>query len=581
MEWRWKGLLAAAGGLLMLSATLPLHAQDVRPATVSLYMDRRTKQIFGEPAPGRIPLHIAGTVDLDAMSRQVEQKVARETDDKFHATLAQVQAQEERNQQLSRQVALLEPAWKSYTANFQSKFRLGALAYLDWALYSHTGYGPYFLENLNPPGVGNNAYNSFDINRAYLNAYFTPTDNLVFRLTPELYRSVGSASADRLGTTSAAGSNLSGDMNLRIKYAYIQYTGLLDQVMSLKGGNVTFGAQQNPFVPWEEDFGQYRFVYLSPWNYVGLSSSQIGLQLAGPVKLYNAEKTYAEYAFGAFNNGNFNNGEQANTKQAMARLTVYPFGAKWRYDGLGITGFYDYGWGNTAPDSSNLNTPLKVNSAHFERIAALLHYATEEWNLLGEFDYGNNAFTLANLYRGSGPADAFGIPTGPAITSGSPANQALSGNPDCTKVTPCYNAFASYGPQTAVYQAFLNNGRSRQLGLDFMGRYHIPETKLTLFGMYQWFMPNDNVAENPLDFERFIAGISYQYNEYLRLALNSQNLLFYHDQFGLPVSNVARFNYVPGSTFNGRRLPSTGGFVIPNLVPRDIHAIFLNAEFAY
>src|SRR5260370_3320936 len=151
----------------------------------------------------------------------------------------------------------------------------------------------------------------------------------------------------------------------------------------------------------------------------------------------------------------------------MGRFTVYPFGAGWRYDGLGLTGFYDYGWGNTAPDTSGLVTPLKGSSAHFERIAALVHYAAEQWNALGEFDYGNNAFSLANLYRGSGPDDAFGIPTGKALTKGT-----HFGN-TCTGGTPCYNVDGTYGPQDAAYQAFLNNGRSRQLGLDFMSKSHI------------------------------------------------------------------------------------------------------------
>jgi hypothetical protein len=76
-----------------------------------------------------------------------------------------------------------------------------------------------------------------------------------------------------------------------------------------------------------------------------------------------------------------------------------------------------------------------------------------------------------------------------------------------------------------------------------------------------------------------VVGLSYQYNEYLRFALDSQNLLFYHDQFSLPTSYLSKFNYVPGGKFNGWLLPKTGS--IPNLVPLDTHAIFLNMEFAY
>ena len=139
----------------------------------------------------------------------------------------------------------------------------------------------------------------------------------------------------------------------------------------------------------------------------------------------------------------------------------------------------------------------------------------------------------------------------------------------------------TYGPQVATYQAFQNNGRSRQVGFDMFGHYLIPGTKLTAFGMFQWLLPNDNVDENPLDFQRFVAGMSYQWNEFVRVAVDSQNLLFYHNQFGIPVSYAQQFNYAPGGTFNGRLLPKTGSFVIPDEVPRDMHTIFLNIEFAY
>ena len=72
-----------------------------------------------------------------------------------------------------------------------------------------------------------------------------------------------------------------------------------------------------------------------------------------------------------------------------------------------------------------------------------------------------------------------------------------------------------------------------------------PGTKLTAFGMFQWFMPNDNVKRIRWISNASWLGISYQYNEYLRFALDSQNLLFYHNQFGIPVSYAEQFNYVP------------------------------------
>ena len=559
----------------------PVSAQDsASSASVTLYMDRTTRQVFASPGHNRVPLHIMGTLDADAIANQVEQRVEQKTQDQVRTAVAETRTQQAvENAALAKQVAEMKPAWTSYVNNFQNKFRIGALAYLDYGMYTHTGFGPQFLENLNPPGPGNNIYNSFDITRIYLNTYFTPTDNLLFRFTPEIYRANGTPSNDRLGTTTGVGSNLDGDLNVRLKYGYVQYTGLTDDIPSLKGGNMTFGAQPNPFLPWEEDLYQYRFVYLAPWNFVGLSSSQIGLQFNGPIRLLGGEANYLDYGFGVYDNGNFRTPEQTNTKQVMARVTAYPFGAHWRYDGFGMTGFFNYGWGDTTPDNSGVSMPLKgsaTGSAHFERIAALLHYSAEQWNVVGEFDYGNNATTVGNMFSGSGPLDAFGTPTGTPIIK-SPA----FGNTTCAKATPCYPIFGTFGPQTAVYQAFQNNGRSRQLGLDFMGHYHIPGTKLTTFGMFQWFLPNDNVKENPLDFQRFVVGVSYQFNEYFRIALDSQNLLFYHGQFGLPVSYANKFNYAAGKSFNGWLLPKSGSTVIPNLVPRDTHAIFANLEFAY
>lgn len=570
MMRRWIAVIVALGGLMLLPASRPLRAQDGGGAVKSttLWVDESTGQLFIRPGHGRVPMTIgASPQDL---SRQIQQQ-----------TQAQVRRQvaESETQQradtvaMQRQIAQMQPAWHSYIDNFQNKFRIGTLAYLDYGYYSHAAYGPQWLENLNPPGVGNNGYNAFDVNRVYINTYFSPTKDFTFRFTPEIYRTVGTATADKVGTTTGVGSNLDGDLNVRLKYAYLQYTGLWNDVPMLKGGNATFGAQPNPFIPWEEDLYQYRYVNLVPWNYLGFSSSQVGLQFNGPVKLMGSETNYLDYGFGVYNNGSFRTAEQSDTKQIIAKGTIYPFGANWRFQGLGLTGMYDYGWGNVAPDSDNAATPLKVSSSHFSRVAAVLHYAAETWNAAGEFDYGNNAFTLGNLYSGSGPLDAFGTATGTAITTGT-----FAGN-TCTTAKPCYGLQDTYGPQVATYQAFLNNGRSRQLGFDMFGHYLIPGTKLTAFGMYQWFLPNDNVNENPLDFQRFVAGVSYQWNEYVRLAVDSQNLLFYHSQFGIPVSYAQQFNYAPGGTFNGRQLPRTG--VIPDEVPRDMHTIFLNIEFAY
>jgi len=573
MNRAWKIGLAVLASFALLGTVQPSRAQDTpAPKATTLWVDQKTGQVFVRPGRGRVAMNFGASPEQ--IEEEVEQRTQQRTQDAVRAAVAQTEAQQRLDHaELQKQVDQIKPAWTSYMSNFQNKFRIGALAYLDYGFYTHTGFGPYFIENTNAPGPYNNLYNSFDIGRIYLNTYFTPSDDLTFRFTPEIYRATGTASSDKVGAVSGFASNLDGGLNVRMKYGYVQYGGLFNRLPELKGGNVTFGAQQNPLIPWEEEFTQYRFVYLSPWNFLGLSSSQIGLTFNGPLKLYGSEKTDLDYNVGVFDNGNYRTPEQSNTKQVMARLTAFPFGSSWRYQGLGLTGFYNYGYGNVTPDIGSVPTLLKGSIAHFTRMAAIVSYAAEQWNALGEFDYGQNAFQLGNLYTGSGPLDAFGTATGTGQTLGTYAGT------KCSATKPCYTYPNSYGPQTALYQAFLNNGRTRQIGVDFLGHYHIPGTKLTAFGMFQWFMPNDNVNKNPLDFQRFVAGVSYQYNEYLRFALDSQNLLFYHSQFSVPISYASQFNYVPGGTFNGRGLPTKGS--IPNTVPLDTHAIFLNMEFAY
>ena len=65
----------------------------------------------------------------------------------------------------------------------------------------------------------------------------------------------------------------------------------------LKGGTVSFGEIPNPLVDWEEQLYGFRFVNLTPWNYLSLSSTQVGVSMQGPVKF--GEKMYFDYAIGA------------------------------------------------------------------------------------------------------------------------------------------------------------------------------------------------------------------------------------------------------------------------------------------
>ncbi len=575
---RGRSLSIAALIIAVVEFAAPLAhraaAQDTA-VPVRLWVDNRTGQVFVRPGKGRTPLVLSAPVSASAIEQQVERKVEAKTRDEVQSQVQQTTDQlRQQNAALTEQVSEMQPAWRNYIDNFQDKFRIGTLFYGDYRFYTHTGFQPQELTQFTNPGPGNNNYNSFDITRTFLNIFFFPTKDWTLRLTPNMYKTIGSANV-KIGQNTAFGSNLDGNLGVRMKYASLTYNNLWNDVPTLKGGTVSIGAIPNPLVDWEEQLYGFRYVNLVPWNYLSLSSAQFGMSMEGPVKPYGSEKMYLEYGLGVYSNGSFHAFEQTDTKEVMGRLSLYPFGALWRFDGLGITGFYNYGYGNTAPDTAGLPAVLKGSDAHITRIAALLHYSTEQWNLAGEFDYGNNAFSAGNLFSGSGPADEFGFPTGKAVTTVPPAT--FLGN-DCSK-TPCYNVVKTFGPQSAAYNAILNNGQARELGFDAFGHYHIANTPLTLFGMFEWFMPNDKFHSDPLDFQRFIVGVSYQYNEYLRFAIDSQNLSYYHDQQSIPISYLKTFGYAPGGSFNGQLLPKTGS--IPFMVPRDTHGIFGNVEFNY
>ena len=109
-----------------------------------------------------------------------------------------------------------------------------------------------------------------------------------------------------------------------------------------------------------------------------------------------------------------------------------------------------------------------------------------------------------------------------------------------------------------------SEGQAVQMGWDILGHVDIPHTPFTIFGLFQQFLPNTRMAENPLDFQRYDLGVQWLVNKYLRVAADSQAIMYYHSQFT-----------VPAGTFG----PNSKDFEFA--VPRDTHAFFLHMEFRY
>ena len=517
---------------------------------LKLWTDPRTGQVFTRPGKGRVPLALSLGELEPALEKHVEEKAKDVARAEVFRSEEAMRAEFDRRQQetrtanasMAQEIQAMQPAWHEFGDRWFKKIKLSTVFFGDYGFYSHPGFGPQFFDATRP-GPGNNAYSSFDITRTYVNLLFSPTADWTLRLTPDIYRTSGNVPARSRGKTGAIGSNLDGNLGFRLKYAYLDYNKALSWAGdSFKDGKLTIGQLANPLVGWEEDLYGFRYVNFIPWNYLSLSSAHTGVALHGPIKF--GERQYVDYDFGVYNNATFSALEQTNTKQAMARVSLYPFGARSRFDGLGLTGFYDYGYSNTTPD--NVGIPYAAaKNAHITRFAALVHYTAETWGLAGEWDYGHNAFSSGNLFSGSGPADEFGV---------APKDGTV------------------FLPFDTLVKALQNNGRSVQQGFNFFGHAQIPNTPFTLFGMFEQFMPNMKANQNPVDFQRFVAGIEYKYSKHLRFALNSQNQLFYHSQFTFPANELATFNPAAAKAYPDG---------IKNPVPRDTHGFFLHVEFSY
>lgn len=351
------------------------------------------------------------------------------------------------------------------------KFRIGTTFFGLYRYYAKTGFAPQTLPEINNPGPDNGGFNSFDMDRTFINLFFSPNDALTFRVTPNIYRQYAGASAVSLSKNAAVSSSVNGNFVFRLRYAYVDFNKLFAHSKAFGNDVVTFGQQQNPLVEWENNLYGYRFVNSVPWNYLSLSTFYAGLRLHGPIEMHG--KQYLDYDVGVFNNSSFHAYETGDRKQVMARLSYYSLGAVSQYQGLGLTGFVDYGYRDAAPDL-NINVPIT-------RLAALAHCTTRsnDYGIAGGFDSGSNAFTVNNLFSGSGPADAFGL--GP---------------------TP-YATFSS------IAEALLGGNHTRQRGFDFFGHARIAKSPFYLFGTFMQFNPNTLVSRNPLDFRTVIGGVSY------------------------------------------------------------------------
>jgi len=395
-------------------------------------------------------------------------------------------------------------------------FRISTLMYMDWAYYVNTGYGPQLLTQITPPGPGNDGFNSFDITRAYINLFWKPTDRFTIRITPNIFREIDTSAVVNTSKSSQVATNINGNLSYRLKYGYLQINNIfqdlepLRDVPGLKDMNVKMGQIENPLIPWEEDLYGYRFTSLVPLNFLAYSSTDLGVALMGPVTVDGAR--WADYWVGYYNGSSFHSAEFNEFRSPQGRVSVYPGAATPGLENLGVTYFMSYGYTNVAPD-----TPDSL----IRRMAALVHYNNKYGGIAFEWDRTRNQNTFANFFTGAAPTQTIPDPDNPGHTIPNPLTQ--------------------------LYTQILNPTAIGQ-GFNVFGHINLGDSPFSLFGMWQRWYPNLDYNPNPLDFNRLIAGVAWQPQSWMRVAVNSQNIMYFH---------------------NG---PS---------VPQDTHAIFTNLELNY
>lgn len=165
--------------------------------------------------------------------------------------------------------------------------------------------------------------NAFNVARAYLNITGNISHIVAFRITPDVARET------------SATSSLSGSLEFRIKYAYLQ-TNLDDWLW--KGSYARFGIQQTPWLDFIEGIYRYRFQGAMFAEREGYFASAD----AGAAFHTNLPKNYGDIQVGVFNGENYQKAEANDQKAIMVRGTVRPFATgDPMLRGLRATLFYD------------------------------------------------------------------------------------------------------------------------------------------------------------------------------------------------------------------------------------------------
>jgi hypothetical protein len=165
-------------------------------------------------------------------------------------------------------------------------------------------------------------FNAFDVTRAYLNVNAQVSRTVRFRFTPDIRR--------------ASDGSLSGNLLLRVKYAFVQFDGAGPR------GWIRLGAHQTPWLDFEESIDRYRVQGTMFAEREGLipGSSDFGASYFTALP-----GSFGEVHVGVFNGEGVGQPEANRYKSVQARLTIRPWPRASAFaNGVRVSGFYNAGW---------------------------------------------------------------------------------------------------------------------------------------------------------------------------------------------------------------------------------------------
>ena len=494
----------------------------------ALYENPNTGEIFLTPGPGRVKVGqsvINQLLKPNAKKTTEQINNLKSTEKKLEASLKTVKGQ-------------TLPAWTKHIT-------LGTLVYMGYGYYTNTGFAPALQLQENPAGPGNNGYNAFNVNRAYL-IFLYHQDNWFLKLTPNInksndYTGAGTGSNWYTGGTSnpiswgSSSGTTFGNEYFRLKYAFLQFNHVYDA--NGLTVNIKAGQFPTPMVAWEDGLLGYHVAERTPWGFLGVTSTQAGLGVSG--KFRSNGKIYLAYNAGFFDNATFHQGEDVDQKSPQARVSFYPMGADSNLDGLGISGYYAWSQSNNFEGYYGINGN---NDNPTARASAILDYKNPQGLIALQLDYGLNALS-----------------GGYASGAGSISQDAGSFcglNPSGAYV--CNVAGASYPGFIGSMGKLISSEHNTEHGYDAFGYYNIPNSKFGVFGLIQRFYYSDpssstwtaiggtNISSgNPYDFQRGVVGVAYHLNSHITLTADWQNYQFLYakDYRDLPVTNTEYLDY--------------------------------------